>query len=456
MLSKEENDLLCRVGPGTPMGELMRRYWLPALLSHELPQPDCPPVRVRLLGERLIAFRDTENRIGLLDEFCAHRGVSLWLGRNEECGIRCVFHGWKYDVDGNCTDMMNEVGGGSGAPDPYKPAPDPNQPGSVGARRASPSFKDKIHLTSYPTVEMGGIIWAYMGPKEKVPPEPKFECTQVPQSQREVTKTWEECNWLQSLEGGIDTSHAPILHRTFSDVSTQSGIGPSNFRVRGGAPRLEVEVTDYGYRYAGIRSLGEEGDYVRAYHFVMPFTQIRANQYQFPSKAWRPRIHGHFWVPMDDENCMVYNWLYNFGDEPLPDADRAQKNEGNSFEDVDMSRGFRKVRNMDNNWLIDRDVQKHSSFTGIYGINTQDHAVQESMGPIQDRTKEHLGPADKAIITARQLLLKAVRTVEDGGNALGADTSYYNIRAIERVIPRGAQWSEALHDELYPEPTLAH
>ncbi len=168
MVTAQDNELLTRTGPGTSMGEVMRRYWIPALISWELVEPDGPPVRVKLLGEELVAFRDTNGRIGLLDEFCPHRRVSLWLGRNEECGLRCVYHGWKYDVDGNCVDQMNE----------------PRQ------------FKERVHLAAYPTVELGGVIWAYMGPPELQPPPPRFAWTQVPDTHRHVTKVIQECNWL--------------------------------------------------------------------------------------------------------------------------------------------------------------------------------------------------------------------------------------------------------------------
>lgn len=170
MLTSEQNALLTLTDRGTPGGEYMRRYWMPALLSAELPEPDGAPVRVRLLGEQLVAFRDTTGRIGLLEEFCPHRRASLWLGRNEKAGLRCVYHGWKFDVDGNCVDQMNE--------------PEDMQ------------FCSKIRITSYPTVELGGIVWTYMGPRDKQPPLPKFEWTQVPESHRHATKTWEECNWL--------------------------------------------------------------------------------------------------------------------------------------------------------------------------------------------------------------------------------------------------------------------
>jgi phenylpropionate dioxygenase-like ring-hydroxylating dioxygenase large terminal subunit len=430
MLTHEENELVTKTGPGTPMGEVMRRYWIPALMASELPEPDCPPVRVQLLGERLVGFRDTQGQLGLLDELCPHRRVSLWLGRNEESGLRCVYHGWKFDVAGTCVEQMNEP--------------------------AECSFAQKIRIKAYPTVELGGVIWAYMGAREHMPPPPNFEWTQVPESHRHVSKVWEECNWLQALEGGIDTSHAPILHRAISATATRSGIPLLGPFVRGGAPTLEVDVTDYGYRYAGIRPLEDGQTYVRTYHFVMPFTQIRPQQFRIPGVGERPKVAGHFWVPIDDENCMVWNWMYSFGEAPLTEEDRLERGSGNGPDHVDQQT-FRSLRHKGNNWLINRHIQKTETFTGIDGINTQDRAVQESMGPIVDRSQEHLGPADRAIIVARRLLLQAIKTVREGCDPLGTDTSYYQARAIEQILPKGAAWRDALLPAMYPasEPLAA-
>ncbi len=412
MLSREENELLTQTGPGTPMGEVMRRYWIPALLSWELPEPDCPPVRVQLLGEKLVAFRDTHGRIGVIEEFCAHRGVSLWLGRNEEDGLRCIYHGWKYDVEGNCVDQMNELN----------------------------DFKDKIHLKAYPTLELGDVIWVYMGPGELEPPPPKFAWTQAAASHRHATKVIQECNWLQAMEGGIDQSHAPILHRALSIRGTERevGISPSDPSVRGKAPRLEVERTDYGYRYFSIRSLAEEGTFVKGRHFVMPFTQLHTVPSNIENGARAP---GHFWVPMDDENCMVWNWKHSLDvDKPLTDEERSAEREGNGPSHVDQTT-FRSYRNKRNDWGIDRQAQKRQTFSGIDGINNQDRAVQESMGSIVDRTREHLGPADQAIIVGRKVLLEAIKTVQNGGTPPGTNTSYYNLIAMESVLP-SENWRE--------------
>ena len=417
MLSREDNELLTRITPGTPMGDTMRRYWIPALMASELVEPDGAPVRVRLLGEDLVAFRDTQGRVGLLDEYCPHRRASLFFGRNEQCGLRCAYHGWKYDVEGRCVDMMNE-------PEELH-------------------FKDKIHITTYPTVELGGLIWTYMGPKEHTPPPPKFAWTQAPATHRNVTKVIQECNWLQALEGGIDTSHAPIMHRLITHNTTRPGIKLSNPFVRGKAPHLVVDITDYGYQYAGLRPLDETDMHIRTYHFVMPFHQIRPSQ----SDAGQPMVAGHIWVPMDDDNTMVYNWMYCLTDTPMTDAERLEVRAGNGPMDVDQTT-FRSRKNRANNYLIDRQVQKTETFTGIDGINIQDRAIQESMGRICDRTREHLGPADKAIIQARRLLLGAVKTVQAGGTPAGVAPSYYPLRASEGVVPRTADWRELLTPEM--------
>jgi len=422
MLSPEENELVTHVGPGTPMGQVLRRYWMPAALSEELPERDGTPVRVRLLGERLIAYRDSEGRVGLLGEACPHRQASLWLGRNEESGLRCVYHGWKFDLNGDCVDMPCET-----------PETD---------------FHEKVHAMAYPTVEAGGVIWAFMGPAEYQPPPPNFEWAMAPETHRYVTKTWQECNWLQALEGGVDSAHSSFLHRALGKAVPGGGLSGTGYRARSGAPKIEVRTTDWGYTYASIRPLGEEGDYVRVYHYVMPFHQIRAAQMQ-DSAGWRPLIAGHAWVPMDDQNCMSFNWRYHFGEEPLNDGPELLSYSGGGNEDH-MS-NFRKIRNIDNDWMIDRQAQKTKTFTGIEGINTQDHAVQESMGPIVDRSQEHLGSIDRAIIATRRLLLQAVKTVEDGGSPPAANDSYYRIRALERLLPAGTAWWEAMAPDLLGE-----
>ena len=414
MLTTEDNERVTHVGRGTPMGETMRRYWIPALLGWELPDPDCAPVRVKLLGEDLVAFRDTQGRIGLLDEHCPHRLASLFLGRNEECGLRCVYHGWKFDVEGRCVDMMNE-------------------PESLG-------FAHKIHTTAYPTVEAGGVIWAYLGPRDQRPPLPHFAWTQTPPTHLHVSKVIQESNWLQGVEGGIDTSHVPILHRVLTADSTRPGFKPTDPFVRGKAPTLELDVTDYGYRYAGIRPLEGGQVHIRAYHFILPFHQIRPGR-TGSGKSFTA-VAGHIWVPMDDETTMVYNWEYSTT-EPLTEEDRLERRLGNGPLDVDQTT-FRSRRNRANNYLMDRHVQRTETFTGIDGVNAQDRAVQESMGPIVDRSREHLGPADRAVIQARRLLLQAIRMVEAGGTPPGVEPTYYPLRPAEAVVTPDTDWRTLL------------
>ena len=363
MLSREENELITRVGPGTPMGNAMRRYWIPALLSRELAEPDGPPVRVRLLGEDLVAFRDSDGRIGLLEEFCPHRRASLFFGRNEECGLRCVYHGWKFDVDGNCVDMMNE-------PEEY-------------------DFKDKVRIAAYPTCELGGIVWAYLGPAgaHAAAAEVRLDAGAGGPPPR-----------LQGDRGVQLAAGAGGRHRHLARADpapaadrqlTRGGIKPSNPFVRGKAPKLVVDVTDYGYRYAGIRPLdGGDDVHIRTYHFIMPFHQIRPSTVGERSANSMPATSGCRWMT---SNCMVYNWSYS----PRRAADRRgqarararQRPAARRSDDVPLQGATAR-----NNYLLDREVQKTETFTGIDGINAQDRAMQESMGRVVDRSKEHLGP----------------------------------------------------------------
>jgi nitrite reductase/ring-hydroxylating ferredoxin subunit len=416
MLSKEDNERVTRVGPEAEMGALMRRYWIPALLGSEIAEPDSPPVRVRLLGERLVAFRDSEGKIGLIEEFCAHRGVSLFLGRNEECGLRCVYHGWKYDESGQCVDMPTE--------------------------NAKSDFKSRIRLAAYPTVELGDVVWAYMGNGEP-PPPPRFEWTGLRPDQRIVTRTWEECNWLQALEGGIDSMHASALHTLLKPQA-----GDARWELRSGPVLLdeEVEATDYGHVYSSIRNLDDGRSWIKIYHYVMPFHTFFPFEIAGDRKTHQPIINGHMFVPMDDENTMVYNWIGLRGSEPLTEERRAYMEgiRGRAPGEVDAN--HRKRRNRDVNWLIDREVQKTRTYSGIEGINTQDHAVQESMGPIVDRTRENLGTTDKAVIATRRILLRVLKDLARGEDPPGMGTSYYDLRAIERIVDPETTWRAMLSD----------
>jgi phthalate 4,5-dioxygenase oxygenase subunit len=418
MLTSEMNERITRVGPGTPMGNVMRRYWMPFAVASQLPSPDCAPIRVRLLGENLLAFRNTDGEVGLLNGACPHRKAELFFGRIEENGVRCVYHGWKFDVSGQCVDM-------------------PSEP-------AASNYKDKVHVKSYPVIELGDVLWAYLGAPELIPPRPDFEWTRVPATQRAVNWGHQNSNWLQGLEGGIDSSHSSFLHNNnIKDLTA--------LRSRATAPTLEVRPTDFGFTYASIRHLpSDEGDYVRAYQFVLPFHQCRATQLPGPSGApIVPQISGHMWVPMDDENTLLFNWTYTIGEAPL--QERARYFGGKEMEPVD-----RQIlglplyeRRRENDYLIDRDEQRDVTFTGVMNTTTQDRGIQETMGAIVDRTDEHLGTSDRAIITARKMLLDAIRVNEDGGTPPGVHDTYRNARAIEKVLPAGTDWFEALRSDVY-------
>ena len=422
-LSAEENERLTRVGPGSPMGEAFRRYWIPACLAEEVAEPDGAPVRVRLLGEDLIAFRDTNGVVGLVDAYCRHRRAPLYFGRNEECGIRCVYHGWKYDTTtGQCVDLPSE-----------------------------PSFsrmKERVRITAYPTFEAGGLIWAYMGPKEATPPRPEYEWLQVPPTHFGISKTLQACNYLQAIEGGIDTAHVGFLHN--ENIKNKRQLATAD-----NAPELEVDITDYGFRYVGIRNIREDEIYVRGYQFLMPCQKTQGSFLklfgEIPAEGDLnvvladsiPTVYGHLWVPMDDENTATYNFRYSVDPAiPMPQEHwiRTETNSGRG-PDALIPGTYRLKQNLDNDYFIDRQRQKTQSYTGIPGVNTQDVAIQEGMGPIVDRSKEFLGTTDRAIVAARRLLLEAADEVERGAQPRGVDPDESrHVSAADVVYPRGTDW----------------
>jgi phthalate 4,5-dioxygenase len=402
MLSIQDNEKLTRVGPGTPMGEVFRRYWLPCLLSSEIVS-DGAPVRLRLLGEGLVAFRDTGGVVGIVNEFCPHRRASLFFGRNERGGLRCVYHGWKFSSSGECLDM-------------------PTEP-------KDSAYRTRMRIKSYPVWEGAGVVWAYLGPPDAKPPLPDLELVRAPETHRFVSRTVQDCNFLQALEGGLDSSHATILHNvTIGDLSWLDD-------YEGTTPRLDVQLKDYGYQYSGIRSQGSR-HWVRVYQYIMPATQLRARMVPVRGETAPPRvplISGHFWIPNDDVTTTVFNFSYS-ADPAIPlDAQFALAAEADYGRGPnDLLPDFRLKKNLANDYLIDRDLQKRRSFTGITGINTQDVAIQEGMGPIVDRSEEHLGSTDRAVVMLRRLLLDATRTVAAGGSPRGTDpATYRGVRAVD-------------------------
>jgi phenylpropionate dioxygenase-like ring-hydroxylating dioxygenase large terminal subunit len=425
MLRKEQNDLLTQTGPGTPMGDLFRCYWIPALLAEELPENDCPPVRVKLLSERLLAFRDSEGRLGLIDEFCAHRGVSLWFGRNEESGLRCPYHGWKYDVTGQCVDV-------------------PSEPVESG-------FCKKIKLTSYPLVERGGVLWTYMGPPERQPPLPEWEFATVPDSHRFVAKRTQECNWLQAMEGGIDSSHVSWLHsgELNSDPLFKGSKG-NQYNLNDMKPHFEV-VESAGGLYIGARRNAENGNYYwRITQWVMPsFTMI-------PPRGDHP-VHGHFWIPADDDNCWAWSFDYR-AQKPLTVEQVQAMRDGKGIYVTFVPGTFRPAQNKDNDYLIDRAAQKAGkTYSGVWGIAMQDASLQESMGPIVDRTKENLVSTDNGIIMARHRLMRAAKALaEKGTMPPGVDAAHQAVRSAAVILAPGEAYAKAAKDKLAVTPGVAH
>ncbi|MFQ5542315.1 MAG: Rieske 2Fe-2S domain-containing protein, partial [Candidatus Binatia bacterium] len=356
MLSREENELLTRVGPGTPMGELFRRYWIPALLSEEIPAPDCPPVRVRLLGENLVAFRDTQGKIGLLGEYCLHRRASLFYGRNEECGLRCIYHGWKYDVEGNVLET---------------PAEPPES-----------NLKHKVHQTAYPCREASGVVFTYMGPKEKMPLLPNYDWLTVPPDNVGVTKFFIECNYLQALEGDCDTSHVGYLHLGNPIKSGGGDIGMIAAIDR--SPRFEIEETWCGIRAAATRKVSPDTKSVDVSAFAMPFIgSVPAGD------KVNGKLDGFLSVnqtPIDD----YHTWRYNFRFQ----RSRPMSQDFLEYDRVQRGPDYRLIANRRNEYLLDREKQRTTNSVGVEGFATQDACVTESMGPITDRTREHLGASD--------------------------------------------------------------
>ena len=403
MLSNEDNELITRTNPGTPMGDLIRRYWVPALLSEEIPAPDCPPARVKLLSEDLVAFRDTQGRIGLIAEHCAHRGTSLFFGRNEECGLRCVYHGWKYDIVGNVVDTPAEPAGSD--------------------------FRKKLRHTAYPIHEANGIIYAYLGPPEMIPLFPAYEWTQVPLEFTYVTKCLLECNYLQGLEGECDSSHLSFLHRSFTNERNQALYKSDT------APFYETEETDFGVRLIATRNAADNQHYVRFSAFVMPVYGC------VPAGRPTNELEGfeiHTYVPADDMHC----WRYDIGFR----RDRAVRDD-EVHRRKQIKPDYTRIRNARNNYLQDRQMQKAVNFTGIEDFLNHDACATESMGVIFDRSKEHLGVSDKAVIAVRKFLLAAVRELREGKEPphvmRAAERNWFpHVDCFAYLLPRHVAWRQ--------------
>jgi len=421
MFTKADNEKLTRVGPGTPMGKAFRRFWIPFLMPEELAVRDGTPVRVRLLGENLIAFRDSEGKLGLLDRYCPHRQVDLYFGRNEQCGLRCVYHGWKFDTSGNIVDM------------PAEPANTP--------------LKDELKIKSYPIVEWGGLIWAYMGEPEHMPEvPPEIEWGLVPDSHRHITKRLQETNYAQGVEGGIDSSHVGILHSLLDEDTEipfrKRQISPNlaiPYLASDTAPRFFVRHTDYGMAIGARRNAEDDDYYWRITQFLSPFYTMIA-----PNKPGGP-IMGHAWVPLDDENCWLFTMTWNAA-RPL---EPHELDHGSVHAEVIPDGSYRPLVNRTNDYGRDREHQRLRSATGIQGIGMQDTAIQESMGPIVDRSRENLGSGDAAIVGFRKSLLRMVTDMESGIDpAPPKNPAWYRVRSVAIILEKGVDFLQGATDQL--------
>jgi phthalate 4,5-dioxygenase len=424
MSKRNDSEDLVRVGTGTVMGEMMRQYWLPAAMSSEL-QRDGAPMRLLLLGEKLIAFRDSEGRVGVMDHRCPHRCASLFLGRNEEGGLRCVYHGWKFAADGSCIDMPNVP---------------PHQ-----------DYKDKVHAKAYRVAERNGLVWVYMGERKTAPPLPGIEASLLPESDLQITFAQRECNWLQALEGDIDTSHFGFLHAGAVDPASIQGDNLIRYTVTNRAPEYRVTDTDWGTMYAAYRGAEPAKTYWRFANFLFPFWT------QTPQGAF-DRVQARAWVPMDDGHGMFVSLTWK----GLP-AERAALSNTRNLPGSKLTMDFvpnttdwygrwRLAGNETNDWMIDREAQKSGGiYTGIVGIQAQDQAITESMGPITDHDHENLGASDIMIARTRRRLLRAARAFEKEGTVPpGVDNPdvYVNVRSGDFIADDKISWRDAYESQL--------
>src|SRR5919107_50589 len=393
MLTHEENDLLCHVEGSAPMGQLMRRHWVPAALSEQLAEPDGTPVRLRLFGEDLVAFRDTDGRLGVLGEYCPHRKASLVLGRNEECGLRCLYHGWKFDVEGNVLEMASEP--------------------------PESRFAEKVKHKAYPTHEWGGFVWAYMGPKEEMPEFEPPPWAPVPDAKVSIVKIDLPCNWAQIMEGQIDSAHSSSLHSSdmrparvdTAKAADTHWLRPSTDK----SPKLQVQLTNYGFRYAAIRRPivnANTHSYIRITTYVAPFTAL---------------------IPPNTS----YNVTAGIDQEAWRKFCVAQVG-------IDLDQNYKPLhRKRENNYLQDRQAMKLGHFTGIPGIPNQDIAMWETMGSIADRTSERLGASDMAVVQFRRLMIDAVRAFQAGEAPIGRSEPHIpqaKLRSYQGIVPKTENW----------------
>jgi len=413
MLTREENELLCRVQGDAPMGQLMRRHWTPVCLIEEVPDPDGTPVQARVFGEDLVVFRDTEGRVGVMDEYCPHRRASLVFGRNEDGGLRCLYHGWKMDVHGQVLEMVSEP--------------------------AASGMAQKVKHLAYPVQEWGGFVWAYMGPAGTQPAFVPPAWAPTADTCVTIAKVMLPCNWAQILEGAIDSAHSSSLHSSDmvpARVDSAKATGTNWLRPSTDkAPRMQVERASYGFRYAAIRrpiSNAASTDYVRTTVFVAPSTALIP-----PNNLYNV---ANINVPADDTTTAFYFIAWGHPDQ-TPDTASWRKFLCQEV-GVDLDPKYRPLRNRDNHFWQDRGAMKAGNFTGITGFPNQDVAMWLTMGPIADRTHDRLGASDLAIVEFRKQMVEAVRAFQAGAPAIGtADAGIpRSVCAFQAIVPKSTDW----------------
>jgi phthalate 4,5-dioxygenase oxygenase subunit len=414
MLSTADNELLVHTGPNTPMGDLYRRFWAPVMLADELGGPDSPPVRVNVLGENLVAFRDSHGKLGLIDAYCPHRRANLYWGRNERDGLRCVYHGWKFDVTGQCTDL-------------------PNCPeGDV--------LKNKVRTTAYPALERGGIIWAYMGPADKIPPFPDAEVFDAPASHRHLIKVKLRGNFAQMQEGDVDSSHVSFLHSSVDGSGLPgSRANPNTFVDK--SPRWFTLDTDYGMMLSAQRNAGPDRFQWRVNQWLMPFATLIASAPGVP-------ILAQLRVPIDDEHSFLFR-LIAHPDRPITAAEKAHFTDGVFVPEM-IPGTDRMVENISNDYNIDRDEQRERTYTGIRSIVAQDLAISEDQrGAIANRADEMLTSSDRAISALRKRLLASAKNLAQGIEPPEASNAKaYRVRPGDFMLPRDVEVVDGAKDIL--------
>ncbi len=418
MLTAQQNVLLTQTGPGTGMGEVFRQYWQPLLLSREL-QARGAPKPVKILGEDFVAFRDAQDRVGVIKPRCSHRGANLVLGRNEDAGLRCVYHGWQFDVAGRCIDI-------------------PTSEASIAE-----NLKPQAALRALKVEEWCDVIWVHFGdesPDQEPPALPKLDFSALPDDHYFVSKKLQQCNWAQAVEGGIDTAHFSYLHANLQDdqrvglmptqgINEPAESGRYRWLIEDSVPQFTILKHDAGLVMCAARKADNEQLYWRLTQFLMPNHSMAPNS--FPGDNHQ----GNTWVPIDDHSCWIFCYIYN-PERPLTEQEVDGYASGSGiFANVDEN--YVPLRNRENNYLQDRDMQQHANFTGITGISEQDAAIADSQGLIADRTAELLGQTDLAIVRFRQMMFAAADAVQAGNAPHGKEhPGSYQVRSGDAMSPR--------------------